>query len=353
MSLPLITDLVTANPGRLYPQAEAAEKYVRLMTDQRRARAVHAIFNKTGVGSRYSVGDESFYSQPRSTQERNDKYMEAAVPFGEATLQKLFAQSEYTPQDIDDFMIVSCTGYSIPGLDLHLAGRLGMRNDLRRTCILGMGCYGSFPGLRRASESVSSGHNRVALVLSLELCSLHLQFDTSAETAVSAGLFADGAAAAIVSMDSPPTSEKTMPRLMNFKTQCDYQTLDEMSFTVSDTGFRMYLSSYVPDVLAANVEAFVDDLLAECHLTRDQITHWGIHPGSTKIVDYVADSLELAHDQVDAAHQVLHDYGNMSSATILFVLNHIQQTKQPQQGDYGVLMAFGPGLTIEGALVQW
>lgn len=350
----MITDLVTHNPANSYTQADAAEKYIHVMPDKRRARAVQAIFNKTGVGHRHSVGDEAFYSEPRSTQARNDKYMEAAVPLGEETLKKLFAQSAYTPQDIDDFMVVSCTGYSIPGLDLHLAGRLGMRHDLRRTCILGMGCYGSFPGLRRASESVASGHNRVALVLSLELCSLHLQFDGTAETVVSAGLFADGAAAAIVSREMPtPEQAASMPRLLNFKTQCDYQTLDEMSFTVSDTGFRMYLSSYVPDVLAANVEAFVDDLLADCHLTRDEVAHWGIHPGSTKIVDYVADSLELAYEQVECAHEVLHDYGNMSSATILFVLNRIQQTKQPQSGEYGVLMAFGPGLTIEGALVQW
>jgi predicted naringenin-chalcone synthase len=244
---------------------------------------------------------------------------------------------------------------SIPGLDLLLAARLGMRPDLQRSCILGMGCYGAFPGMRRAFESAMAAPGRITLVLALELCSLHLQADQSSENVVSTALFSDGAAVAIIADHSPKLGHLNTcaPQIIATKTYCDYSTLDHMSFTVTDHGFRMYLSSYVPDLLTAQVDRFVDDLLASHHLRRSEIPFWGIHPGSTKIVDHIQARLGLNDAQVEPSHSVLYNYGNMSSATILFVLEHIQRCSHPAQGDYGVLLAFGPGLTMEGMLVQW
>jgi predicted naringenin-chalcone synthase len=352
MSVPSIVNLATAVPDRKYDQTEIAEKYLLRLPSQSHARAVRTIFKRTGVETRYATADEAFFSQPRSTQERNDLYMEAAVPLGRKVLTKLFEQSDYTPQDVDTFAVVSCTGYSVPGLDLHLAQQMGMRPDLRRTCILGMGCYGAIPGLRYAYDAVTSGHNRVALVMALELCSLHLQFDGAIESIVSAALFSDGASAALVTYDKPRFNE-TAPRLLNFKTQCAYDTLDAMSFNLTDSGFRMYLSSYVPELLASNVEAFVDDLLGDCHIQREEIHSWAIHPGSQKIVEFVQQQLDIQPEKVASSYAILRDYGNMSSATILFVLQHIRQTQCPPRGSYGVLLAFGPGLTMEGILVQW
>jgi predicted naringenin-chalcone synthase len=143
------------------------------------------------------------------------------------------------------------------------------------------------------------------------------------------------------------------PKLVDAETYCDYQTLDHMSFTVTDQGFRMYLSSYVPDVLAANVRALLDRLLSRNGLQCQNVKFWAIHPGSKKIVEYIQKQLELTDAQVRFSLDTLHDYGNMSSATVLFVLERIQQTGLPQTGDYGVMMAFGPGLTLEAILLQW
>ncbi len=363
MSVPSIVSLATAVPEKSYQQEDILEQYAMRLPDPSRKRAVRAIFERTGIQTRYAVADAAFFSEPRSTQARNDRYMETAVPLGRRVLEKLFAQSDYTPQDVDTFSVVSCTGYQVPGLDLLLAQQLSMRHDLRRTCVLGMGCYGAFPGLRTAYDAVSSGTNRVALVLALELCSLHLQFDMAYESIVSAALFSDGAGAALIARDPSPvttitdtveaSSAPAVPKLLNFKTRCDYNTLDEMSFTVTDKGFRMFLSSYVPDILASNVEAFIDELLGECHLTRADIAAWGIHPGSQKIVQFIQKQLELTPECVVSSLDTLRDYGNMSSATILFVLQRIQQTQAPPPGSYGVLLAFGPGLTMEGLVVQW
>jgi predicted naringenin-chalcone synthase len=280
--------------------------------------------------------------------------MARALPLGAETIARCLAGAGLRPADVDDFFVVSCTGLDIPGLDLRLAGQLGMRSDLRRTCVLGMGCYGAFPALHRAREAVAAHPGRLALVLALELCSLHLQDDDSLENMVVSALFADGAAAVLIGTgDEAAGLAPRGPRLVDGATYCDYTTFDHMAFHVTDHGFQMRLSAYVPDVLAANVEGFIDPLLARNGLTRADIAFWGVHPGGSKILDYLQQRLGLDEAQMRFSRAVLRDYGNMSSPTILFVLDQIQRLGQPAPGDYGLLMAFGPGLTMEAAVIQW
>jgi predicted naringenin-chalcone synthase len=340
-------NIATGTPGVRYPQDVIADWFAEVVAPTR-GRALRTIFKRSGVGFRnFTVGTD-FYREPRSTAERNAVYVPEAVKLGTQVIEQ--ALRGHDAAEIDDFIVVSCTGYITPGLDLRLAGQFGMRPDLQRSTILSMGCYGAFPGLRRAWQALESGARRTALVLALELCSLHLQFEESSEGIITSALFSDGAAAALLSTDGQGTS---WPAIIDAETHCDYNTLDHMTFTLTDHGFRMSLSSYVPDVLAAQVEVFINGLLQRNGLTRGDVAHWGIHPGSTKIVDHVQERLGLNDRQVESAHAVLHEYGNMSSATILFVLDHIQRCAHPEPGDYGVLMAFGPGLTMESLLVRW
>jgi predicted naringenin-chalcone synthase len=358
VSAPAILGIATDTPYARYSQNEILEYFLEQQgTDHRRTRAMRAIFERAGVGFRHSVVGRGSLDGDKTTKARNDYYMAEAVPLGERIIRQGLKMYGYKPEDIDDFTVVSCTGFSIPGLDLHLAQRLGMRPDLRRTCVLGMGCYGAFPGLRRAYDAVRDRHDRLAVVLTLELCSLHLQWDDSAESIVSSSLFSDGAAMALVGDETLKKEDRALKehsvRIIDSATYCDYKTLDHMSFTMTNEGFRMYLSSYVPDLLAAQIEPFIDGLLAKNNLKRADVRLWGIHPGSAKIIDHVQARLGLTDGQVESSHAVLYEYGNMSSATILFVLDHIQRCEKPSVGDYGVLMAFGPGLTMEGLLVQW
>lgn len=354
MNAPAVLALATGVPEARYSQRDIAEYFIALQSKEtRRGRAMRAIFERAGVGFRHMMVGEDFYKQPRSTQERNDLYMPEAIALGERTIRRGLEGSGVAITDIDDFFVVSCTGVTVPGLDLNLAATMGMRHDLQRTCILGMGCYAAFPGLLRARQSVAAQPGRVALVLALELCSLHMQMEDTAENVVSSALFSDGAAMAVISDRAPDTRERPTPRLLHSATYSDYTTLDQMTFNLTNEGFRMYLSSYVPELLATQIGAFVDGLLAKQGLRRNDVTFWGIHPGSTKVVDYVQAQLGLSDAQVEHSHYVLHEYGNMSSPTILFVLDRIQQCGQPSAGDYGVLLAFGPGLTMEGMLLQW
>ncbi len=345
-----IQALHTDTPDICLTQEEVAEQFSQAMTDDpRRRRAMKRIFDRTGVKQRHVAKPPVWLATERTTQERNDAYMEHAVPLGERAIRTGLDLHGLNAADANEFYVVSCTGVSIPGLDLHLAGRLGMRHDLRRTCILGMGCYGSFPALRRAHDAIKARPTEQALVLSLELCSLHVQHNQTTENVVSSGLFADGTGVVMLGDTAGPG----LPYIVDFKVHSDYQTLDKMSFALSDTGFIMYLSGYVPDILASHAADFVNSFLAQHDLTRADVAHWGIHPGSTKIVDYIQRELDLDAEQVAPSHAVLAENGNMSSATILFVLERICRDNAPQPGEYGMLMAFGPGLTVEAMLVRW
>ncbi len=349
MGQPAILGIGTAVPGQRYSQSEILERYLEPhWGHNRRARA---IFLNTGVEFRYAAIEGEFFDHERSTRERNDEYMGKAVPLGATTIEGACAEAGVRPQDIDDLLVVSCTGLEIPGLDLRLAGALGMSPTLRRTCVLGMGCYGAFPALERAREVVLAQPDHIALVLALELCSLHMQFDgTRIETIVASALFGDGASAVVVGA-SP--RERVTPHLVDALTFCDYQTFDHMGMQISDHGFTMRLSAYVPEVLASNVAPVVGRLLTPHHLDVKDVRFWAVHPGSGKILDHVQERLGLEKQQLDFSRRVLCNYGNMSSPTIFFVLDEIARHGHPQPGDYGVMMAFGPGLTLEMALVRW
>ena len=355
MNTPRIISIETGVPSHNYAQKEVLDYFLAFQGESQHKRAIQTIFERAGVGFRHMTVERDYFKEARSTQARNDLYMEEAVPLGQQVISAGLHHSGFKAHDIDDLIVVSCTGFSIPGLDLQLAGLLGMRPDLQRSCILGMGCYGAFPGIRRASQAVKAHPGSLSLMLSVELCSLHMQFDQSSENVVSTALFSDGAAMALIGDEAAASRTELAlgPRIIDMRTHCDYSTLDHMSFKVTDTGFRMYLSSYVPDLLAAQVSAFVDTLLLTNGLQRKDVKHWGIHPGSTKIIDYVQAQLGLADEQVEVSHNILYHYGNMSSATILFVLDYIQRCNHPEPDEYGILLAFGPGLTMEGLLVQW
>jgi predicted naringenin-chalcone synthase len=350
MTDPVVLSLATSVPSECYNQDEVFDFLQTLFVRTRHART---IFRHSGVETRHMAADREFYGQDQTTQARNDRYLREALPLGEAAIARCLKNAGLTAADVDDFIAVSCTGLDIPGLDLRLAGRLGMRPDLRRACVLGMGCYAAFPALQRAREAVAGRPGRKALVLCLELCSLHLQFDDSLENMVVSALFADGAAAVLVGGGPGNGAARGLPQLVDAATHCDYTTFEHMAFHVTDHGFQMRLSGYVPELLAADVAPFVDGLLRRNGLERAEVRFWGIHPGGPKILDGLQARLGLADEHLAPSHAVLRRYGNMSSPTILFVLDEIQRSGAPRPGDYGVLLAFGPGLTMESLLVRW
>ncbi len=350
-----ITGIGTAVPHRRYTQEELMGEIVEPYFQSNPRAAL--IFQNAGIEFRHLATPPDFYAQEQTTLSRNTRYMQAAPQLAQEAIRACLQNAGLQARDVDDLIILSCTGIDTPGLDLILAGSMNMRPDLRRSTILGMGCYAALPGLARAHQSVTAHPGTRTLVVAVEICSLHFQpDDPSLENAVCSALFADGAAAALISSraeDAGPAARASIPQLIDFATHCDYQTLDQMAFHLTDHGFQMRLSSYVPKVLSAQVEDFVDGLLSKNGLARSDIQRWAVHPGSNRILDYIQERLSLPEDALDASREVLSCYGNMSSPTILFILDEIQRQSPPPMGSYGLLLAFGPGLTMEAALLRW
>lgn len=250
---------------------------------------------------------------------------------------------------IGSFVMASCTGYLGPTPDLLLARRLGLRSDLRRTFIGHMGCFAAFNVLKVAMDSLAARPDELVLANCTESSSIHFRPDATAEQAVIHALFGDASASLV--LGSAP--EGSGVQLLRTHTEQLYDTYEMMTWTVKNDGFFMTLSPYVPFVLVEHIEAFLAKLLGPSGLAVRDIRHWGIHPGGPKIVEFISKKLALTDAQVRATWHVLSQYGNCSSSTVLLVLEDILAQDRPQRGEYGVLMAFGPGLTMEGLLVRF
>jgi predicted naringenin-chalcone synthase len=240
---------------------------------------------------------------------------------------------------------VSCTGFFAPGPDYYVVKDLGLPASTQRYHIGFMGCFAAFPALKMAQAFCEADPNAVVLVISLELCSLHLQRSDDIDTIVAASVFSDGGAAVIVSGKEP---HGPALRADSFATTITPTGEADMAWTVGDSGFDIVLSTYVPDILESNIQSVVQPLLEHSHLSQSDITHWAVHPGGRAILDKVRSGLDLDETQLSIPRAVLRDYGNMSSATILFVLREILEQANPDEKIYA--MAFGPGLTVESGL---
>jgi predicted naringenin-chalcone synthase len=247
---------------------------------------------------------------------------------------------------VDLFGVVSCTGYATPGLDILLARDLGMRDDVQRLFVGHMGCYAAIPGLAAVSDSVVA-RGLTAVLLCVELPSVHVQPATDeAQQMVAHALFSDAATAAVLS----PT--RTGLEVLDVIARTDVAHQADMTWDVTDLGFRMGLSPRVPDVLAKHVRAVVDELLGRHGLAIPDVRGWAIHPGGPRILDVCVDKLGLVESDVAASRDTLRDYGNCSSPTVLIALDELCRRTPPVAGEYVVALAFGPGLTLYGTLLR-
>lgn len=281
------------------------------------------------------------------TGERMEVFAEVMVDVAAQSVASVLAPVERSR--VGSFVMASCTGYLGPTPDLLLARRFALRSDLRRTFIGHMGCFAAFNVLKVAMDSLSARPDELVLANCTESSSIHFRPEASAEQAVIHALFGD-ASVSLVLGNAP---DGTGVSLLRSHTEQIYDTHEMMTWTVKSDGFFMTLSPYVPFVLVEHIESFVAKLLGPEGLSVRDIKYWGIHPGGPKIVEFICKKLALADEQLRATWHILAEYGNCSSSTVLLVLEDILKRDQPRRGEYGVLMAFGPGLTMEGLLVRF
>ncbi len=348
MTNPAILGLATGVPKNRHTQTELHNRWLSPFINSRRAKA---IFAAAEIDTRYSVLTTSdFLADEPGSKARNDLYLEAARPLSADAIKRALSDANLAPTDIDHFIVISCTGFDTPGLDVMLAGDLGMRPNLRRSALIGMGCHAGLTGVDRALLELAARPQSRVLILAVEFTTIHFQHGSKIENMVAGAIFGDGLAAVVIGPDSP---DNNRPHILNTMTYSDYTTQNLMGVHLSDKGFQIHLATRVPKILRAIVPNLVTDFLSQSGLNTTDIKFWGIHPGGAKIVDYVGQALELQPEELRYSRQVLRQYGNMSSVTIFFVLDEIIRQGQPQPGYYALLLTFGPGLTLELCLVQW
>lgn len=348
MTRPAILGLVTRTPDNRHGQMDIYDRWIAEYIRSQRARA---IFRAAEIETRYSVlATSEFLATQPGTQARNELYLQTVRPMAREAILQALDQAKLPPADIDHFIVISCTGFDTPGLDVLLAADLKMRPTLRRSALIGMGCQAGLTGLDRAMVELAAHPGHRTLVLAAELGTIHFQHGDALDDMIAGALFGDGLAAVVV---GPAASDRNQPYLVQTMTYSDYNAQALMGFHLSDTGFQIHLSPKVPKLLRATILEPVTAFLRQAGLQITDISFWGIHPGGSKIVEYIGQALELEPADLQYAQQILRDYGNMSSATIFFVLEAIIKQGQPRPGDYALLLSFGPGLTVELCLVQW
>jgi predicted naringenin-chalcone synthase len=283
-----------------------------------------------------------------STATRNALYRQAVIPMAERAAREALQDSGVERSEITHLIAVSCTGFFAPGLDIELVKRLELPADTRRTFVGFMGCYAAFNAMRVAHSFCQSHPDARVLLVCAELCTLHLQVNGSFESAIVNAIFSDGAAAVVL---AAVRDEDAAGELMYLdgQAQLDDDSMEDMTWDIGDTGFVMGLSSRVPSMIADRLPTYVAGLLRPYQLDIEDVDFWAIHPGGRAIIDKAQEVLNLDEEAVLDSLEVLRLHGNMSSPTILFVLKRILECRETV--GTGVALAFGPGLTIEGALL--
>lgn len=361
----LLHRIETLVPPHASRQEDLAARLGQWAADPAQARRIRHVFQRTGIRHRHSVipdfirpevaelfrcGTDGVPVQP-GTQARNRVFGRHAGRMAvELARRSLDGAAGLLPADVTHVITVSCTGFVNPGPDWQIVTELGMNEGVQRYHLGFMGCYAALPALRLATQICSADPGAVVLVVCIELCSLHMQMAADDDTLLANALFADGAAAALVSCRPPEPGRPTLV-LSEFASALAPEGQHDMAWEIGDRGFNLVLSSYVPAVIETNVGRVVADLLATHGLNTADIDDWAVHPGGRSILDKVEGAFGLAAHQMEASRAILRDYGNMSSATVLFVLDALlrQHSSAPRTI---AAMAFGPGLTIECALLE-
>ncbi|KAA9154996.1 type III polyketide synthase [Microbacterium lushaniae] len=351
-----ILGLGTALPPTRLAQDEVREIMAAQPDIDRRARRIiTAAFAASAIQTRHTVlaelggGASGLHVQSGgrllspSTGARNDEFRRAAPPLFAAAARAALASADVDPAEVTHVITVSCTGLFAPGPDALLVRDLGLNPAVERDHLGFIGCAAAMPALRMAARIVAAEPDAVVLISSVELCSLHIRSSDDPEQIVAASVFADGAAAAVVS--GRPGRRPRRLDLGGFATRLSDQGERDMMWTVGDAGFEMTLTAEVPRIVGREVRAIVDDVFGG----PDAVDAWAVHPGGRSILDRVESGLGLAPDALAASRRVLRDYGNMSSATVLFILRAILEDDTRPDGQRIGALAFGPGLTVESA----
>lgn len=320
-----------------------------------------ALYRASGIQTRHSVIPDygslnmegwTFYPKSKdlspfpTTQQRSILYKEAAPDLAMKAVQNCIQKSNIKLEEVTHLITISCTGMYAPGLDVDLINGLNLNSDVQRTCINFMGCYAAITGIRTADAFCKADSKAKVLVVSTELCTIHFQNKTDEDNLLANALFSDGAAALLMT-SSEQGSKGLSP--VAFHNQILNDGGENMAWDIGDFGFEMKLSSYVPNLIESGIAGMIDQLKKK--MGGSSIQQYAIHPGGKRILEVIEQELNLGKIDNRHAYEVLQNYGNMSSATLIFVLEKLIE-EGSIKGENCLSVAFGPGLTLESMVLE-
>jgi len=358
-----INAIGTANPGEPISQKDIASFMVgaHKLVDGEKSK-LEALYRSTGISSRYSVikdyknnGSREFFPMgPEldpfpSTKQRMELFRSKAIDLSLNAVRDCLGP-DFDPAVITHLIVVSCTGMYAPGLDIDLIKRLRLASNTSRTAINYMGCYAALNALKIADTICRASPEARVLVVCTELCSIHFQRENTENNFLANSLFGDGSAAVLVSSEPSDTSHSL--ELMSFRSDLFENSEQEMGWSIDDFGFQMKLTNHVPLIIKEKIRGLAESFLKSQKLDLTDIAFYAIHPGGKRILEEIENELNLERSRNRFAYEVLRNYGNMSSPSILFVLKLILGEKSLERGNNILGMAFGPGLTLESLAIK-
>ena len=334
---PRLLALKSAVPPFVIAQADAAAYARSLFAQVRDIARLIPVFENTGIRQRYSCVPIEWYLGDHGWKDRTALYIDNAVALLETVTQRLFAEAGLGPADIDGIVVVSTTGVATPSLDALLMERMGLRRDIKRLPIFGLGCAGGVTGLARAAEMAQVRPGSKVLFLVVELCALTFRKnDLSKSNIIATALFGDGAAGAILSTSGEG------PVLGAAHEHTWAHSLDVMGWDMAEDGLKARFATSIPGLVASDFRPLLDDFLARSGIGFSDIDAFACHPGGAKVLDALEDALEMPRGGLEDSRAVLRDYGNMSAVTVLFVAERINLRRKKQRT---LLTALGPGFS--------
>lgn len=350
--MPRITAIGTAVPPYECAQQQVQEHAARHFSGGRRDMArLIKVFESVRIKNRHFCVPQEWFDRQHTFQERNDTFVEWAQRLSAEAICRCLQEAKLKAREIEHLVFVSTSGVATPSIDARLINQLDFHPNVRRTPIFGLGCAGGAGGLARAAHLAAADAKSRVLLVSVEISSLTFQpQDFSKSNLVASALFADGAAAVLVSGDQ---ADGSGIEVMDSQTTIWPRTLDVMGWEFTQTGMKVIFSKSIPHLLAKHIRENIMSLLGRHRLELTDLAHFAIHPGGAKVLESFQDSLQLPRDALDHSRFVLENYGNMSSPTMLFVLQRLIASQRPRTGQLGLGAAFGPGFSSELVLLRW
>ncbi len=344
MTHPRIAGIGTANPSLKLTQEES------FVAAGYKTERIRNIFLNSDIDYRhfYLQGEPN---RSETSDQMNDRYLQGAVTIGRKAIAGCLQTAGVTERDIDFLAVCTCTGYVCPDVGSHLIAQMHFRDDVQRASIVGLGCAGAIPTLQRVTDFVRAHPGRTALMLAVEICSACYFVDTTLETAVGNAICADGAAALLLSGSREATDH--LPAIVDFESFLDTGQIGKVGLDHRAGKLRIVLGAAVQHLAAPMIEQALARLFRRHRLSMADVRFWVLHPGGRKVIDNVQEHFGLTNAQLHFSRTVLRNYGNMSSPTVMFVLDEVMRNGDPQPGDLGVMVALGPGMAAEVVLLRW